>query len=526
MDIDHKENLMSKFLAGELNDAEKEELAVLLDKNPEMLESLTELQEVDLYGTVLGKSEQELAGRSEKIQAEIEAYAKQASPASTRPASKTFTVSKKQQFVRKKNFSFAKIIPYFAVAASIVFVSWISWINLKDRKPTSNGIGAVASTTGASFTVIRGQETIVVDDSIELQLADKVSTDNSDVILKYNDKLVRVEVYPNSQLNITDKHSPDNKVLNLVTGKIRASVNKKKGQVVKIVTTHAEAIVVGTKFQVETNEKGTELSVFQGQIKYINSKTKQYLMVGAGKKSTVSAGVKFAVAPISSSGLVAYWKFDEATAKATPDSSGNNHTAKLECKFRETKNPKIDISQDIPTSIKFPNIGSLKLLGKQKRICLKAAADSQIQNLKNFSISFWYKAKASQKGTIIQKQLGNGQESSFRFYIAGKGNSKMLFVSPDNEYIASVPSQGKWNHVLGTWDGKEKKLFINGKFTKEYSSPEPKPITFDAHPITIGAASHVNYDFDFFRGKIDDVRIFNRVLNEKEINQLSQGMSF
>jgi len=76
-----------------------------------------------------------------------------------------------------------------------------------------------------------------------------------------------------------------------------------------------------------------------------------------------------------------------------------------------------------------------------------------------------------------------------------------------------------WNHVTfsfnGTTDVDGVKLFFNGKEVGSGSSTSAV-LSGASHPLYIGTTMHSTQ----FDGKIDQFRIFNRALNEKEINIL------
>ncbi len=88
----------------------------------------------------------------------------------------------------------------------------------------------------------------------------------------------------------------------------------------------------------------------------------------------------------------------------------------------------------------------------------------------------------------------------------------------------------KWHHVLATWDGTRAsssfKIFIDGvrkdisnfqagqddSFCDEYVQSD--------QPFQIGLGTCVNGPCAEFKGAIDEVRIYNKVLNQNEINAL------
>lgn len=82
---------------------------------------------------------------------------------------------------------------------------------------------------------------------------------------------------------------------------------------------------------------------------------------------------------------------------------------------------------------------------------------------------------------------------------------------------------GKWYHVAGTYDGKELRIYINGKLenTASYSGP----LRSDNAPVFLGGGNLSSIEWgNHFTANclLDEVRIYNRALSESEIARLAQ----
>lgn len=86
---------------------------------------------------------------------------------------------------------------------------------------------------------------------------------------------------------------------------------------------------------------------------------------------------------------------------------------------------------------------------------------------------------------------------------------------------SSAPPAGTWVHVVGTWDSKAMKLYMNGSLVA--SGPGCESIRSPG-AFNIGAQLNASpyYSFD---GLIDDVRIYNRALTAAEAATLADGGS-
>jgi hypothetical protein len=69
-----------------------------------------------------------------------------------------------------------------------------------------------------------------------------------------------------------------------------------------------------------------------------------------------------------------------------------------------------------------------------------------------------------------------------------------------------------WTHVAMTYDGTTLRLFVNGLQVRASVVGGPMPVS--GQPLRIGGNSVWG---EYFRGMIDEVRIYNRALTAAEI---------
>ena len=82
---------------------------------------------------------------------------------------------------------------------------------------------------------------------------------------------------------------------------------------------------------------------------------------------------------------------------------------------------------------------------------------------------------------------------------------------------ASASETNKWYHVVGTYDGKEMKIYVNGKL-EGTSGAQSGAINYpDRIFFSIGAYKDDNEDF-VHKGMLDEVRLYDRALSEKEVS--------
>ncbi|MBZ0167721.1 MAG: LamG domain-containing protein [Candidatus Omnitrophica bacterium] len=71
----------------------------------------------------------------------------------------------------------------------------------------------------------------------------------------------------------------------------------------------------------------------------------------------------------------------------------------------------------------------------------------------------------------------------------------------------------QWVHIAGTFDGNTSRIYINGKLIHELAN-----VTFDSGEwLTLGGYQYFNGSQSLFEGEMDEVRIWNIVRSEKDI---------
>jgi hypothetical protein len=125
-------------------------------------------------------------------------------------------------------------------------------------------------------------------------------------------------------------------------------------------------------------------------------------------------------------------------------------------------------------------------------------------------------------GDLVGGQSGNG----LTLQINKSGGVTDRFVVEGRTPV----TKNKWNHVVTTYDGSSTsagmKVYLNGvqDTTDLFTSGTYTAMSNLASSVDIGASIRTQAAFDAFaKGKIDDVRIYNRALSATEIRQLYNG---
>jgi len=71
----------------------------------------------------------------------------------------------------------------------------------------------------------------------------------------------------------------------------------------------------------------------------------------------------------------------------------------------------------------------------------------------------------------------------------------------------------QWTHLAATYDGTTQRLYVNG--TQVAQRPQTGPTQVSSRPLRLGGNSVWG---EFFKGRIDEVRFYNRALSTAAIN--------
>jgi hypothetical protein len=209
-------------------------------------------------------------------------------------------------------------------------------------------------------------------------------------------------------------------------------------------------------------------------------------------------------------GLVGHWGFDEQGGDAVRDSSTNRGdgavlgAARVEGKFGGA----IKCEQDALVEVPHREI--------QDHFEDGLTVSAWINRLPNTN---W--------NMIISREVKEGPSEYFG--LAVFQNKALFSIDPDGAHYTNVKSandvpSGVWLHLAGTYDFKTLKLFVNGKLVNSRAFSGVFGFA-DTNPIVIGGNTNSKGKtwVDCFNGRIDDVRLYKRVLKDEEVASLFVG---
>lgn len=204
--------------------------------------------------------------------------------------------------------------------------------------------------------------------------------------------------------------------------------------------------------------------------------------------------------PPNNLGLVGYWSMNEGTSTTAGDSSGQGNTGTL---------------NNGPTWTSGKLGGGLSFDGTDDYVIASQASTGLTQ----LAVSFWVNPDvfpAGQTGIFQWADVLNSP-NPFILLTMGTGGTSQLYVDGDYRVTTTLPNTS-WSHVVITLNTSNLwTLYVNGAVVGTYQD--------DATHAYQGAVSIYlgNGYAEYFDGKIDEPRIYNRALSATEVSRLHQS---
>lgn len=156
--------------------------------------------------------------------------------------------------------------------------------------------------------------------------------------------------------------------------------------------------------------------------------------------------------------------------------------------------------------------------------CITVENDNSLDLSDGFSFCAWINPEKGGGSYIFHKQFdeGGGGPYSFDFYY---GHIRLIIylkpADPNNNIELSSRQEiqrNVWQHVAATYDGELCKIYYNGKVdtTKNIGK-----VDIRTSEKLLGIGTYLwAYPRVLYRGKMDNLRIYNKALSEEEIMKL------
>ena len=210
----------------------------------------------------------------------------------------------------------------------------------------------------------------------------------------------------------------------------------------------------------------------------------------------------------ASSGLIGYWKFDEASGTTAADSSiTNNNTLTL------------------GGTVGCATLGAAGKLGKRLSLgkgsplansCSGVASKAGVNlgTLTTVTVALWVKMETGDPSFSYTAGLLDFDQVMTLIW----DYDTLFWGAGQAECSSPVTGDGMWHHIAATWNSGsgDVRLFLDGA---EICAGVNAISLSGAHKLSVGKNT---LGADGFAGGIDDVRIYNRILSASEITALAQ----
>jgi len=195
--------------------------------------------------------------------------------------------------------------------------------------------------------------------------------------------------------------------------------------------------------------------------------------------------------------LMGWWKFDEGTGTTANDSSGYGNDGTIYGAVWVEGKVGGALSFDGDDYVEVPDDDSLK----PELVTLEAWVKSDGSPGK-----YKYIAGKKYAGGWGSYHLYTGNTGGLRFYIGYSGG---FIASPD---AGTGIWDGNWHHIVGTYNGCVVKLYVDGNEISG-GTETTEDIAYNSENFYIGSYGTGYY----FKGLIDEVKVYNQPLSEAEI---------
>jgi hypothetical protein len=227
--------------------------------------------------------------------------------------------------------------------------------------------------------------------------------------------------------------------------------------------------------------------------------------------------------PVDTAGLIAYYPFSDS-AKDASGNGNNGSVISAVSTIDRFANPAQALYFDTLAYVQVPNSTSFSSISTELTLSTWVYFDST-RGFINAS-SREYNSHVICKGALpsvltadFSLYFTRGATSAFGYPAFEVTNS-----TPTNALANSTDSigTGKWYHIAVTFNAGSVSFYINGKFSNTVTVA-PTSVRSSTQPLYI-AHRYASSHHGRIKGKVDDVRIYNRALPQSEIGILySEG---
>jgi ferric-dicitrate binding protein FerR (iron transport regulator) len=421
---------------------------------------------------------------------------------------------------------------WLSVAACLAIAAGSVYYHLYHRPDALPARSSVARVVAASHRVgvERGGETVVCTAREGILPGDVIRTAaGQTVTFAYEGEETRVTVGENAVLSVGG--IAQGKRIEVRSGRVEiAAAAQPEGTPLIVMTPHSEARVLGTVFSLLVDSVSTKLDVSEGLVGFTDLASGRYLEVTAGSSAMAgTSDIKVAArepaekppAEPSRPVFLGHWKLDERKGFLAGDSSGCENHAMLRGRTKWVTGKRG---------------GGLRFDGQADYVAITNMHYARKGAVDALTVAFWVATIRQGQSAIVDFDRSEYWSVGVKF-MDTQGDGRLSWdttssagVIDDMESRARI-NTGNWRHVCVVYDSKEKKdkkIYIDGVLdkAKDAYGKGTRLGTGETRYGFLGDGSEAK-TFDgernerYFKGMLDDVRVYHRALTEEEIRALA-----
>ena len=210
---------------------------------------------------------------------------------------------------------------------------------------------------------------------------------------------------------------------------------------------------------------------------------------------------------IKDDSLVAFYDFEIVTNNTIVDASGGGHNGKL---------------MNSPTINNGKAGNYITFDGTNQYVHFDYNAELDFNTDESFTLSMWVMPDTKSGWQMI---VGNGRESANNWYGLYFNGTTYSFarrnpyqsVNIGNRNVADI---GVWQHISASYDAENKKVnvYLNGEQTNSVKANAAVMSVGGIYGFALGCSGATVGEY--YKGAMDNVRVYNRCLNDSEIGQI------
>jgi hypothetical protein len=222
-------------------------------------------------------------------------------------------------------------------------------------------------------------------------------------------------------------------------------------------------------------------------------------------------------------GLVGYWPLDDAVGSVARDRSGNGNDGVLTAGL------------DPASCWSVGKIGGAVSMPATDHAGIEVAPSGSLDRIATaYTMAAWMRRAPNQQTSnpILSRHVAATVLEHYELSISdGHPSLHASHLGMDDVHFQATVTvmDGKWQHIVGTFDGQTLAIYVDGQRVAARSYPGP--VTHDGAPLYIG--NNVNEWMNtfgqsgvtnqFMVGDLDEVVLYDRALGTDEIAMLAAG---